>query len=68
MLALRSKGMGSAWTTLTLHREAEVAGLLGIPYDTVTQAGLFPVAHTLGTDFKRANRAASPDTIHWNRW
>jgi nitroreductase len=68
MLALRSKGMGSAWTTLTLHREAEVAELLGIPYDAVTQAGLFPVAYTLGTDFKRANRAASPGTVHWNHW
>jgi nitroreductase len=68
MLALRAKGMGSAWTTLTLHREADVAELLGIPFDAVTQAGLFPVAHTVGTTFKRADRAASPGTIHWNRW
>jgi nitroreductase len=68
MLALRAKGMGSAWTTLTLHREAEVADLLGIPYAEVTQAGLFPVAYTIGTDFQRANRAASPGTIRWNRW
>jgi nitroreductase len=68
MLALRSKGMGSAWTTLTLHREEEVAALLGIPYADVTQAGLFPVAYTIGTDFAPANRIASPATIHWNHW
>lgn len=68
MLALRTKGMGSAWTTLSLHREAEMAELLGIPYGKVTQAGLFPVAYTVGTDFRPADRAASPQTIHWNRW
>ena len=30
-LALRSEGMGSAWTTAHLHRESEVAELLEIP-------------------------------------
>jgi nitroreductase len=68
MLALRSRGMGSAWTTIHLHRERDMADLLGIPYDEVTQAGLFPVAHTLGTDFHPASRSASDATIHWNRW
>ena len=42
MLALRERGLGSAWTTLHLPNEREVAELLGIPYDTVTQGGLFP--------------------------
>ena len=60
MLALRSKGMGSAWTTIHLHKEREMAELLGIPYDDVTQAGLFPVAYTIGTDFRpRAARTRS---------
>jgi nitroreductase len=68
MLALRSRGMGSAWTTIHLHREREMAELLGIPFDEVTQAGLFPVAYTLGTDFHPASREASEATIHWNRW
>jgi nitroreductase len=68
MLALRTRGMGSAWTTLHLHREAEMAELLGIPFAEVTQAGLFPVAYTIGTDFSPANRAASNDAIHWNHW
>ncbi len=68
MLALRLHGMGSAWTTLHLHREAEMAELLGIPFASVTQAGLFPVAYTIGTDFSPANRAASQSAIHWNTW
>ena len=38
-LALRSRGLGSAWTTLHLNYEREVAELLGVP-DTVTQAAL----------------------------
>ena len=56
MLALRERGLGSAWTTLHLPNEREVAELLGIPYDTVTQGGLFPIAYTKGTDFKLAKR------------
>jgi nitroreductase len=68
MLALRLHAMGSAWTTLHLYREQEMAELLGIPYETETQAGLFPVAFTIGTDFKVADRSASEQRIHWNRW
>jgi nitroreductase len=67
MLALRLHGMGSAWTTLHLHREREMGELLGIP-ETETQAGLFPVAYTIGTDFKPADRSASAARVHWNRW
>lgn len=68
MLALRARGMGSAWTTLHLGREREVAELVGIPYDGYSQAGLFPVAHTLGTDFKKASRVPAGELIHWDTW
>jgi nitroreductase len=68
MLALRSRGLGSAWTTLHLPKEQEAAELLGIPYDRVTQVGLFPVAHTKGTDFKLASRIPAADLTHWDRW
>jgi nitroreductase len=54
-LALRSRGLGSCYTTLHLGLEAEAAELLGIP-DHITQAGLLPVAYTVGTDFKPAAR------------
>jgi len=68
MLALRARGMGSAWTTIHLHRERDMADLLGIPYDQITQAGLFPVAYTIGTDFKAADRSSSEASIRWNHW
>ncbi len=68
MLALRSKGLGSAWTTLHLPQEREAAELLGIPYERCTQVGLFPVAYTIGTDFKPAQRIPAAELIHWNEW
>jgi len=67
MLALRLHGLGSAWTTLHLHREQEMGELLGIP-PTETQAGMFPVAYTVGTDFNSADRSASEAQIKWNHW
>lgn len=68
MLALRSHGLGTAWTTLHLRRERETAELLGIPFDRFTQACLFPVAHTIGTDFKPASRVPAAETVHRNGW
>jgi nitroreductase len=67
-LALRSRGLGSAWTTLHLYREQEAAELLGIPHADQVQAGLFPVAYTLGTTFHPADRARSAERVGWNRW
>ena len=54
-LALRSRGLGSCYTTLHLHLEQEAAEILGIP-GHMSQAGLLPVAYTKGTDFKAAAR------------
>jgi nitroreductase len=68
MLALRERGLGSAWTTLHLPNEREVADLLDIPFDRYTQAGLFPIAYTLGTDFKPAPRLALDGLVHWDTW
>jgi len=68
MLALRTKGMGSVWTTTHLLYEADMAEILGIPYHEVTQVGLFPVAHTIGTAFRPGVRDASGDAIRWNHW
>jgi nitroreductase len=67
MLALRLRGLGSAWTTLHLLREKEMASLLGIP-DTETQAGMFPIAYTLGTEFRVADRSSSESRVRWNHW
>ncbi len=66
-LALRSRGLGSALTTIHLFFEQEVAALLGIPED-VMQVALLPVAYTRGLDFKIAERPG-PDTItSFDRW
>jgi nitroreductase len=67
LLALRSRGLGSVWTTLHLFKEQEVAELLGIPAD-VTQVALFPVAHTIGTDFKPATRPPADTITDWDEW
>jgi nitroreductase len=67
LLALRSRGLGSVWTTMHLAKEQEVAELLGIPA-TVTQAALFPVAYTIGTDFRPAVRPPAESITYWDTW
>jgi nitroreductase len=67
-LALRSRGLGSVFTTLHLAHENEAAVRLGIP-DTVTQAALIPVAYTLGDDFKPAAvRRPIEEITYFNSW
>jgi nitroreductase len=67
MLALRSRGLGSAWTTLHLAYEREAGEILGIP-DTVTQVALIPVAYYSGDDFKAAQRRPVEEITYWNGW
>ncbi len=69
MLAARERGLGTAWTTIHLMNggEQKAAELLGIPAG-MTQAGLFPVAHTIGTDFKPAKRLPLEPITHWEQW
>ena len=67
MLALRARELGSAWTTLHLRYEHEVAALLGIP-GGVTQAALLPVASVTGEDFKPATRQPTREKTSWNGW
>jgi nitroreductase len=66
-LALRSRGLGSALTTLHLNNEREVAEVLGVP-DNIMQVALLPVAYTVGTDFKPADRPPPERIVHWDRW
>jgi nitroreductase len=68
MLAARSRGLGTVWTSFHLAHEQEAAELLGIPYGEVMQAALIPVAYTIGTDFKPAKRAPVETMAHWERW
>jgi nitroreductase len=67
MLALRSRGLGSVWTTLHLARDQEAAELLGIP-EGFTQVALIPVAYTTGGDFKPAVRPPVEHITYWDTW
>jgi nitroreductase len=69
-LALRSRGLGSCWTTLHLVGDGErkAAEVLGIPFDKYSQAGLFPIAYTKGIDFRPAKRLPAETLTHWNTW
>lgn len=67
MLALRSRGLGTTWTTLHLMFEQEAAQLLGIPED-VTQTCLLPVAYYTGDDFKPGARVPLSEVVGWDHW
>ncbi len=68
MLAARARGLGTAWTTIHLMYEEEIADLLGIPFAEVTQCALTPVAHTIGTEFKAARRHDLDSVMHVDTW
>jgi len=68
MLAARSRGLGTVWTTFHLMHEERAAEILGIPYAEVTQVALIPVAYTLGTDFKPGKRKPLESIVHWDSW
>jgi nitroreductase len=65
-LALRERGLGSVWATVSLRREREIAELLGVPFTDYTQVGLFPIAYTVGTDFKPAWRKPVSEVLSYN--
>jgi len=67
MLAARARGLGTAWTTLHLTYEQEVAAVLGLP-DDLHQGVLIPTAYYTGTDFTPAARQPLAEVLHWDRW
>lgn len=67
MLAARARGLGTAWTTLHLQREAEVAEILGLPAG-VHQGALVPTAYYTGTSFRPAPRVPLEEVLHVDRW
>jgi nitroreductase len=66
-LAARARGLGTAWTSLHLGREAEVAEILDIP-DGVHQGALIPTAFYTGETFKPAPREPLDTVLHLNQW
>jgi nitroreductase len=67
MLAARARGLGTAWTTLHMRYEREVAALLGLP-DDVHQAALVPTAFYTGETFRPARRQPLESVVHRDRW
>jgi len=67
MLAARARGLGTAWTTLHLAHEREVADLLGIPAD-VRQGALIPTAYYTGDTFRPAPRQPLDEVWHLDGW
>jgi len=68
MLAGRSRGLGTCWTSLHLRKEKEIAEILGVPYEEVTQTALISVGHTIGDNFKPTTRRPLGGALHVNGW
>ena len=68
ILAARLRGLGSAYTTLHLKYEREVAEELGIPYQQYTQAALLPVAYYSGETFQPAERVPLDSIVRLEHW
>lgn len=66
-LAARARGLGTAWTTLHLAYEKEIAELLGLPPE-VRQGVLLPTAFYTGETFRPAAREPLDDVLHLDRW
>ncbi|HEY0451715.1 nitroreductase family protein [Actinophytocola sp.] len=67
MLAARTLGLGTAWTTLHLAYEREVAEILELP-EGVHQTALIPTAYYTGETFKPAARQPLDEVLHIDRW
>ncbi|MCF6473442.1 nitroreductase family protein [Nonomuraea sp. MG754425] len=67
MLAARARGLGSAWTTLHLAYESEIAELLGLPPD-VRQGVLLPTAYYTGDSFRPAARQPLDEVLRVEHW
>ena len=68
MLAARARGLGTAWTSMAVAREREIAQLLEIPAGAATQFCMTPVAFTVGDRFSPARRPPAESVVHWDRW
>jgi len=67
-LAARARGLGTCWTVVHQFFEEEAAALLGIPFDKVIQAAMFPIAHTSDDQFVRGWSPPLPEVLHWEGW
>jgi nitroreductase len=67
MLAARSRGLATCWTTMHMLTGVDADDALGLP-PGVIQVALIPTAYAIGTDFKRAHRRPLDEIIHYDCW
>lgn len=67
-LALHSRGLATCITTAHLGYEEEAAGVLGIPYEQITQVCLLPIAYFTGSNFRAANRRPMHEVVFWEQF
>ncbi len=65
-LAARERGLGTAWTTASCQREAELCEVLGVPVAKFTHVGLLPVAYYEGDSFGKAWRRPASEVMTYN--
>jgi len=68
MLAARARGLGTTLTTVQLAYEREIAEIIGIPYQTTTQAAMVAVGHLARPPAGSARRRPLDEVMSWNRW
>lgn len=66
-LALRSRGLGTAYATMLNNKSDEVAELLGMPAGLTTLV-CFPVAYTKGTEFSPVPRRPAGEITYFDQW
>lgn len=67
MLAARSRGLGTVYTTLHLNHAEEVGEALGIPAH-VNQLAMIPTAFYTGETFRPGDRMPAEKITYWNEW
>lgn len=68
MLAARTRGLATVWTSVHLFFEEEAAAVLGIPYKEAQQACLVPVACAKRQNYGPAVREPLQTVVGWNGW
>ena len=66
-VALRARGLGTAYTTAILGKQAELVELLGIPAEN-TPIAMIPVAWAKGTGFRQAPRYPAREIAFIDRY
>jgi nitroreductase len=67
MLALRSRNLGSTWTSLLASRQQEVGDILEIP-EGVVQTVMLPVGYTKDARLRKADRKDAKLVTYWDQW